>query len=188
MILVSALSAITLTWILRDVLASLGLARGMWGWVEAALGLFLMLGMLYAAALQVTIRYALADVITVPWTEEFSRLLLVWAAFWGALLTQRTDEHISVTIVFNLLPPPAQRAVLIFGDLMTLGFLAVVVWYGWQAAQLQHAIATITLGLPVAAFAYVIPVAGVLLVGYTVRLLILRLQGKPVARPLVQEV
>lgn len=180
MLLVSALSAVGLTWLLRDTLADLGLARGLVGGVEAAVGLFLMLGMLYAAALQVLIRYALSDLVTIPWTEEFARLLLVWAGFWGALLAQWTDEHIGVTVFYNLLPPAIQRVARIFGDLVTLGFLAVIVWYGWDAARLQFAIATITLGLPVAAFACVIPIVGVLLIGYTIRLLVLRVQGRPV--------
>lgn len=180
MIVVSALSAMALTWVLRDALTDLGLGRGLVGLIEAAVGLFLMLGMLYAAALQVIVRYALSDVITIPWTEEFARLLLVWAAFWGAVLAHRTDEHIGVTVFFNMFPAGVQRAARIFGDVLTLGFLAVIVGYGWQAAWLQHAIATITLGLPVAAFAYVVPIVGALLMVYTVRLLVLRLRGVPI--------
>lgn len=182
-----AASAVGLTWVLRDSRTLLGVAPGLWGIVELGLALFFMLGMLYASALQVVVRYALSDFLTVPWTEEFARLLLVWAAFWGALLAHRSDEHIGVAVLFDRLPLLLQRVGRLLGDLVAIAFLAVVVWHGWQAAQLQHAITTITLGLPVAAFAYTVPVCGTLMILYTVRLFVLRLLGRPVHGATAQE-
>lgn len=182
-----AASAVGLTWVLRDSRTLLGVAPGLWGIVELGLALFFMLGMLYASALQVIVRYALSDFLTVPWTEEFARLLLVWAAFWGALLAHRSDEHIGVAVLFDRLPLLLQRVGRLLGDLVAIAFLAIVVWHGWQAAQLQHAITTITLGLPVAAFAYTVPVCGTLMILYTVRLFVLRLLGRPVHGATAQE-
>ncbi|MBI4504828.1 MAG: TRAP transporter small permease [Chloroflexi bacterium] len=188
MLALIAASAAGLTWVLRGSRRMLGVAPGPWGIVELVLALFFMLGMLYASALQVIVRYALSDFLTVPWTEEFARLLLVWAAFWGALMAHRSDEHIGVAVLFDTLPPLMQRVGRLLGDLVAIGFLAVVVWHGWQAAQLQHAITTITLGLPVAAFAYTVPVCGTLMILYTLRLFVMRLRGRPVHGTTAQEV
>ncbi|MBI3965857.1 MAG: TRAP transporter small permease [Chloroflexi bacterium] len=150
-----------------------------WSFVENAIGLGLMLGMLYAASAQVVIRYALADLITIPWTEEFSRLLLVWGAFWGAMMVQRSDDHLNVPIVFNLFPPRVQLAVRLLGDLAILAFLMVIVWYGWQAARLQLG-SGISLDLPVALFGYSVPVCGAGMMLYTIGLMIRRVRRQPI--------
>ncbi|MBI3965297.1 MAG: TRAP transporter small permease [Chloroflexi bacterium] len=159
----------------------------LWSLVESAIGIFLVVGMLYAAAAQVIVRYLLSDYLTLAWTEELSRLLLVWAAFWGAAIVQRSDDHISMAIVFDLLPANIQLAVRLLGDLAVLTFLGVAVWYGWRTAQSVLAVPTVTLGLPVAVFAAAVPVTGVLMIGSTINLMILRIRRQPI-RSQVQEV
>ena len=148
--------------------------------VEDTVSHFLLLAMLASAALQVIVRYLLSDTLTMPWTEEFGRLVMVWGALWGAAALQRSDDHISMSVVFDQLPPRAQLAVRLFGDLVTLGVLLPVVWYGWKSAVALDVMYTIALGLPLSVFAYPIPVAGALIVLHTVSLMVQRMRGVPI--------
>ena len=71
------------------------------GWVEAiiAIALGLMTG---ALMLQVLARYVLH--VSIPWTEEVSRYLLVLMTFVGAALALRDRQHIAITFLLDRLP------------------------------------------------------------------------------------
>ena len=151
-----------------------------WKVVEDTVSHFLLLAMLISAALQVIVRYLLSDTITMPWTEEFGRLVMIWGALWGAAQLQRSDDHIGMSVIFDLLPPRVQLGVRLFGDLVTLGVLVPVVWYGWKSAVALDIMYTIALGIPLSVFAYPIPVAGALIVLHTVSLMVRRIRGVPI--------
>jgi TRAP-type C4-dicarboxylate transport system permease small subunit len=151
-----------------------------WLLVEDLVGYLLFMGMFVASTVQIVIRYGLSDVITAPWTEEFSRLVLVWLALWGAAAVQRTDDHIHMTVVFDLLPVKARRWVRVAGDVIILAALAPVVWYGWHTAQSLDIMYTIALGVPLSVFAYPVPVGGALMMLHTLRLIVLRVQDRSV--------
>ena len=85
-----------------------------------------------------------------------------------------------MSVIFDQLPPRAQLAVRLFGDLVTLGVLLPVVWYGWKSAVSLDIMYTIALGLPLSVFAYPIPVAGGLIVLHTVSLIVRRVRGVPI--------
>ena len=177
-------AALTASWLLRAEWLGRGGEGGggldLWKAVEDTVSHFLLLAMLASAALQVVVRYLLSDTLTMPWTEEFGRLVMVWGALWGAAALQRSDDHISMSVIFDQLPPRAQLAVRLFGDLVTLGVLLPVVWYGWKSAVSLEVMYTIALGLPLSVFAWPIPVAGALLVLHTVSLMVRRVRGVPI--------
>jgi C4-dicarboxylate transporter, DctQ subunit len=152
-------------------------ARPTWSLIEKAVGLFCMLGMLGASAMQVIVRYALADRVELPWTEELSRLLLVWAAMWGAAILQRSDDHIAMTVVFDWFPARGQLALRLLGDVVALAVLGVVVWFGWSTAVRQLAMSTVSLGLPIAVFIAPVPLAATLMIVHTLVLMGRRLAG-----------
>lgn len=186
LVVVLALSAAACTWTIRAGLLAGGTASGLWTLFEGWVGVFLMLGMTFAAAAQVLIRYVLVDQVPIAWTEELSRLLLVWSAFWGAMLVQRSDEHLVVTVFFDRMPPIVQSVARLCVDVLIVGFLAILVWYGWISAQLQLGLG-IALPLPIALFGYSVPVCGAVMIVYTIMYTVRRLQGHPVARRLETE-
>ena len=181
---VLVLAALAASWRLRaEWLGGRGEEGGgfdPWKVVEDTVSHFLLLAMLASAALQVVVRYLLSDTLTMPWTEEFGRLVMVWGALWGAAALQRSDDHISMSVIFDQLPPRAQLAVRLFGDLVTLGVLLPVVWYGWKSAVALEVMYTIALGIPLSVFAWPIPVAGALLALHTVSLMVRRVRGVPI--------
>ena len=151
-----------------------------WILIEDLAGYFLFMGMFATSTLQIAIRYGLSDIITLPWTEEFARLLMVWMALVGAASVQRRDEHISMTIGFEFVPLAARRWVRVAGDVVLLAAMAPLVWYGWETSRSLDIMYTIALGVPLSAFAYPIPVGGALIMVHTVRLMVLRVRNLPI--------
>lgn len=178
LVVLAVLTTVAVTWALRPRWQRGGPLAMIWNLVEVSFAVFLMMGMLYAATTQVIVRYWLSQQVSLPWTEEFSRLLLVWAAFWGAAMVQRSDEQIAVTVAFDRLPPRVQHVVRLLGDLLALGFLALMAWEGWWLAGLQVNFPMITLDLPTALFDYALPICGALMLVHTVVLTVRRAQGR----------
>jgi TRAP-type C4-dicarboxylate transport system permease small subunit len=171
---VSVASAAWLTFTLRDQWWQPGIGSRLWNLIETGLGLFLMIAMLYTTTTQVIVRYGLSDYLILPWTEELSRVLLVWVAFWGAAMVQRSDGHIAVEVFYNLLGPTGRLCVRVFGDMATLAFLALVVWQGWLVAESQFPIPMITMSFSSALYALSVPVCGALMIVHTLLIVIRR--------------
>ena len=148
-----------------------------WGLVEAFVGIFLMLAMLVSSALQVLVRYLFSDDIDIPWTEEFGRLAMIWAAFWGAAALQRVDDHIRMSAIYDMLPAGLQKAVRLMGDIVVLLVL------GWETARNLDIMNSISLGVPLSIFAYPVPIGGALMMVHTAVLLVGRLMGREPEAP-----
>ena len=81
---------------------------------------FLLLG-------QVISRFVFDSPIT--WSEEISRLLLVWLSFIGAAAALKRDEHVRFTYLIDKLPPKLQKVIKVLNDGIVVVFFAVVVFY-----------------------------------------------------------
>ena len=182
------LAALAITLVLRRDWWPKGGRLDYWKLFEDTISHFLFLGMLVSLTLQIGIRYALSDYVTAPWTEEFARLVMVWLAFLGAASIQRSDDHISMTIVFDMLGDRAKRWIRVIGDVVTILVLVPVVWYGWKTSILLDIMYTIQLGVPFSLFAYPIPVAGTLMIVHSVMLIYRRLRNEPILSSLDLEV
>lgn len=172
--------ALWLGWLIRTDHADLPWIPRIWRNFENSVTVFLMLLMLGASTVQVLARYVLPDDVTLPWTEEAGRLFMVWATLWAAATLQRTDEHITMNAIFDLLPSSLQRVLLMFCDLLTIALLTPVVWWGWHNARTLDIMQSISLGLPLSIFAYSIPVTAGLMIIFSIGLLVRRFTGAPV--------
>ena len=174
------LGALAITRVLRRDWWPEGGRLDYWKLFEDTVSHCLLLGMLVSSTMQIGIRYALSDYVTAPWTEEFARLVMVWLALFGAASIQRSDDHISMTILFDMFGDRAQRWIRVFGDVVTILVLIPVVWYGWKTAVSLDVMYTIALGVPLSVFAYPIPVAGTLMIVHSVMLIYRRLRNLPI--------
>lgn len=174
------LAAAWLTWVVRSDHRDMAWIPRILRTTEDFLSQFLMLMMLATATVQIVGRYLLPADMSLPWTEEAGRLVMVWAALWGAAALQRTDEHICMTALFAGLPKAGQRVLLIFSDLATIVLLVPIALWGWQNARGLDIMTSISLGLPLSIFAYSIPVAAVLMIVYSIALLVRRFGGQPI--------
>ena len=185
----SLVLAAWLVFVIRDDYSNEKGATKLWLLLEDGISQALILMMLLTATLQVVARYVLPAELSVPWTEEGGRLMMIWAALWGAAALQRTDDHICMTAVYDAFGNVGKRLMLIFSDIVTLALLLPLVYWGWHNARVLDIMTSISLGIPLSIFAYSVPVAGIVMMVYTVKLLTDRLRGiLPPVRQQVQDV
>jgi len=71
--------------------------------------------------LQVFSRYVL--IVTIPWTEDGARLILIVMTFLGTAVALRDNEHIAITFLFKRIPTKYKNYLSIFFNLIILFFL-----------------------------------------------------------------
>ncbi len=98
---------------------SLWLDRFEKGAVTALLGT-----MIVVVFLQVFFRFVIKG--SLPWSEELSRYIMVWAVFFGASMGAKSGAHIGVEVFVNLFPPNVRRAMTIVSGLLTQTFCVMV--------------------------------------------------------------
>lgn len=74
----------------------------------------------------VVMRYVLS--LPFPGSFDVSRLLLGVAIFWGIAVGAYRREHISVDILYQVMPVPVQRVMNLFGDILFAAFMGVFSW------------------------------------------------------------
>jgi TRAP-type C4-dicarboxylate transport system permease small subunit len=126
----------------------------------------------------VVLRYGFS--ISIPDSYDLSRNFLGILIFWGIAITGFRGEHITVDLIFGLLPPAGKRTLDILSTLFTLGCMAAFAWA--MATKVLGTRAdgetTYDLSLPIWPF-YALAWAGLAI---SVLLLLLRLAGQ-VTRP-----
>lgn len=84
------------------------------------------------------------------WSLEVTAFLLLWTTFLGAAAAMARGAHMRVTeIVENLVARRAQKWLSMAIDLIILGMLASLIWYGISIAQHSWAQKTTVLYWPV---------------------------------------
>ena len=73
-------------------------------------------------------RYIL--LVSIPWTEEIARYLMIWAGFVGFGVAYRKRELIAVRLFIDVLPANLFRMALFISDILCSIFLIVAVAYG----------------------------------------------------------
>ena len=69
------------------------------------------------------------------WTTEFSGILFTWVVFIGAMTAHQEGRHIRVTLLIDLLPAAARRALRKLADGLVLAFLAYAAWLSFVMMQ-----------------------------------------------------
>jgi TRAP-type C4-dicarboxylate transport system permease small subunit len=64
------------------------------------------------------------------WTDEVSRLLMVWLAGFGWILACRKHGHIRIRFFRDLLPPRAWKVAEIAIQLLVAAFGILIIWFG----------------------------------------------------------
>lgn len=186
MLLALVIAAALATWLFAALARRIrcgSRVMGPWEAIEIWLSLFLVVGMLLVTATQVAVRYILSDYLSLPWTEELARLLMVWVAMWGAAILQRDDDHIRMTVFVDLLPAPVQRLIDLLGDAVMLIVLGTIAWYGWTSAWQLRIMHTVSLGLPVSIFTLAVAVSATIMIFHSLHNLRRRLLGRMPAPP-----
>ena len=112
----------------------------------AALGV-----MVLSVALGVLVRFVFTHTsyrISVPWTEEVSRYLMIWTVFLGGAVAARSGKLIGVEFVVQSLAPRLGRAVKYVSLGLGLVFYALLCVVGWQWVEFGQSQTSPVLELP----------------------------------------
>jgi TRAP-type C4-dicarboxylate transport system permease small subunit len=82
------------------------------------------------------------------WAHEVNLLLGNWVYFIGMTMVYYRNADITIEYFSGLLPLRAQRVWVLVCNLIVLGVLAVIVWYGWVLIELQTGFRTTGMGIP----------------------------------------
>lgn len=119
------------------------------------LGNAVMLLLALAVCAQVAARYAFG--YSPVWSEELSRLLLVWVVMIGAAVSVRHGTHIRVDVLLAALPARVRRAWFLFVDAMILVLFAVLVVAGIDAVQFNHTMRSLGFQWPMSVLIAAVP-------------------------------
>ena len=104
---------------------------------EDWIAIILFWSLAFIVFLQFFSRYILND--SLAWTEEIARYGLMWVVFIGGAVVTRKDSHIAVELLSNVMKPgPLRTALLIFVDVVKLGFLALLAWFSVTIIERMH--------------------------------------------------
>jgi TRAP-type C4-dicarboxylate transport system permease small subunit len=125
---------------------------------------------------QVICRYGLNQPIS--WLDEFAVLIFAWMIFVGAAVAQRSDSHVAINTLVNLLPGPMQRALYVIRCAAMAAVLGVLFWQGLNLTRRMSSIDYPAMGISRGFLYATLPVATPLIALYLARCLFRRLAGE----------
>ncbi len=139
--------------------------------VDLAFPLRILVGAGFATIVALTIaqvffRVALDSPLV--WSEELSRLLLVWVTFIGAAVICWDGTHLNVDVVFVHLGPRIRRLVRAFNSVVALVFLAVLAWYSIKMVEIEHITTLGSMDIPASFLRVPATIGGVLMIVFIV--------------------
>jgi len=99
------------------------------GAVEEGLAMLFIVGIAAVINLQVVSRYVMDDPFI--WPEEVSRILMVWAAWWGAAAVTRRGLHIRFDMLLLYVAPVVAALLETAVDLLSGAFFVFLAYQAW---------------------------------------------------------
>ena len=131
--------------------------------VELVLGSFMLI-MVAVIFMQVIYRYVLHAAL--EWSEELTRYMQVYITFLGGAYAVRKRAHIGLDDFAKMLPEKIQKVLGIVVDLVSLGFLGIVLVHGVQIMRIIVYQRTPSLGVPMYLMYAAIPLGALLSIIY----------------------
>lgn len=103
------------------------------------------------------------------WTEESSRIMMVWLVFLGSayLYNMKVNGHIRVDLLDQILPKPVARVLDIVVKLVVFAVLVVTVVYGFRLAAESTGITSTALDIPFMYIYGAIPISCCLMIWFS---------------------
>jgi len=134
------------------------------GWEENIAAVLLAV-LLAVMLVQVFTRYVLND--PTAWTEEACRYLYVYIVFLGASAAIADRSHVSVNVLTQMMPAPIRLVLALAVDVLVVGFLAILAWYGYRATLRNVDIPLAVLQVPYAWVYAIVPLTSVTMMART---------------------
>jgi TRAP-type transport system small permease protein len=123
-------------------------------------------GMVLAVFIGVLARFVFTHTslrISVPWTEEVSRYLMIWTVFVGGGIACRSGKLIGVEFVVGALPASMGRALKYLAFLLAFAFYVLLCFIGWQWVEFGNSQTSPVLEVPMVTINLAMIVGGVLM-------------------------
>lgn len=99
------------------------------------------------------------------WYDEVASIMLAWLTYYGAALAALKRAHLGVPSVVAALARGPRVAVVVAGQLLAVGFFALIAWFGLQVVVLLEGDHLISLPwVPVSFTQSVIPIGAALFI------------------------
>lgn len=115
---------------------------------------------------QVFTRYVLG--FTPRWSEETAVILMIWLGFITTAIGVKKASHLSISAVVDLLPKPVQKVVFCFDELAVMTYGIILFVYGKDLTIHTMTSTLPATQLPAGVLYAVLPVAGVMIIIYTI--------------------
>ncbi len=146
-------------------------------WINNIVGLAFVLMVIFVL-LQVFVRYVLR--ISVPWTEDAARYLLILITFFGGALAIRDKQHINITVIIDSLSKKVRYYLNICFNIVIILFLIAV----FRGSMIMI---ELTWGTPVGSIHWlstgklylILAVSVLIMVGYLIRNIIDEIRNYP---------
>ena len=142
-------------------------------WLEAIV-CFLLVILVLSVFSQVFIRFVVR--VPFPWIDEIVRMSFVYMTFLGAALGVKYSQHLTVEVIENL-PRKIRNTLISVGYVLTLIFIVVYIFSGWEysiGAKNQY---SPVLEIPNMYLHFILPISGVIMLYYLVKNIIREIQG-----------
>lgn len=83
--------------------------------------------------------------ISMVWYDEVASIALAWLTYYGAALAALKRAHIGFPGLVNAMPPVFRVPVVLLGEVVVIGFFAVLAWYGYQVLVILEGDAMVSL-------------------------------------------
>lgn len=103
--------------------------------------------------------------IAMVWYDEVASIALAWLTYYGAALAALKRSHIGFPGLVNAMPPALRVPVVLFGEVVVIGFFAVLAWYGYQVLDILQGDTMVSLPwVPTQLTQSVIPIGSVMFI------------------------
>lgn len=109
---------------------------------EAVFMVILLFVMSIFIGLQVFMRYVMQN--SLSWSEELSRYMYIYMLYLGISYGVRTNRHLRISVIQNLLKEKGQKVLSLLSDVLFLGFSIVVVINSTKVAMLIAKLGQVT--------------------------------------------
>lgn len=141
-------------------------------WTTRAFCGALMVAMLVIIFSQVLARYVFQYSLT--WSEELGRYIFVWMTFLGMTVAYRAGAHVALDIICAALKGWSRKTLETINDLLVIVLSSAILYSGINLFLLGMRQKSPALKLPMQWVYIVVPVSGLLLLFFALRILWLR--------------
>jgi TRAP-type C4-dicarboxylate transport system permease small subunit len=115
------------------------LTRLLWllSWIEDALVVGLLAGMITLAGAQILLRNLFGTGL--DWADPLLRTMVLWLGLLGAVVAAREDRHIRIEVLPRLLPARARRLLRVATDWFAGGVCLLLAYFGGRFVAMDYA-------------------------------------------------